>query len=101
MTLFIDDEKDPKWFGLKPDEVSWARSFDEGIRLAKQTKPTTIYLDHDLGDVRKDGSILLQILIAQGIKPDTVFIISWNPAGRKRIQAVCIDHNIRYHLWRF
>lgn len=94
--LFIDDDKKPEWYGLDSALIHVAKTFELALELMIKNKYEIIYLDHDLGTVKTDGSVLLnRYMSTPGSKaPQKVFCISWNPIGRERIRLVCKDWNI-------
>jgi hypothetical protein len=94
--LFVDDEKLPEWFGL-PRSTNHAKDANEFDEMFWRTKPTGIYLDHDIGDGR-DGSKALAKILGDGgwTCLDKVFCISLNHIGVERIKGVCSDYHIEF-----
>lgn len=99
-TLLIDDIRD-----IKSDVI--ARTFEAGIHALKNEGPfTTLYLDHDLGEVDPrtgdecwttvDGQqlpmngygIMCFLEANQHYLPKAIRIVSSNPVGRKNMQVV-------------
>lgn len=78
--LWVDDCKPA------PDGMAVARTYDEAVRLCRRFTYTVLYLDHDLGECRT-GLDLLRQLKREGRCPPKVHCISWNPVGRKNIEA--------------
>ena len=100
--LFLDDEKDPKWYHITGD-IRWAKNIDDAIEIIKDLKdtPFIIYLDHDLGDKHRDGSTFLAHLLEMKWPVQKVVCISWNPAGVQRMMWVCKDHDIPFERGTF
>jgi len=99
--LFVDDNKKPEWYGLDSSTMHIATSFEEAISLIKKNSYSIIYLDHDLGSIESDGSILLQrYIILKNELPQKVYCISWNPIGIERIRLVCEDFNIPFEIFQ-
>jgi hypothetical protein len=79
--LWVDDSKPV------PDGVgAVARTYDDALRLCRRFRYSSLYLDHDLGEERT-GLDLLRQLKSEECCPPTVVCISWNPAGRRAIEA--------------
>lgn len=94
MTLFVDDEKLPEWFGL-PGDTYHAHSAEEALVLWQTGKFNTMHLDHDLG-AGWDGSRLLSNICISNLRPIKVFCISLNPVGVMRIKGVCADYMVPF-----
>lgn len=87
MALWVDDCK-PVPVYLDEDGVAVARTYDDALRLLRRFEYGTLYLDHDLGDEQgRTGLDLLRAVRAEGRCPPQVICISWNPVGRKNIEA--------------
>ena len=97
MNLFLDDQKIPEWFSINPASVVVARTTKNALRILRANKLQldTLYLDHDLGE-GPSGYEFLYEAIQKSIVPKRVVIISLNYAGRKRIEALCNEHDIPY-----
>lgn len=80
LAIWVDDCKPA------PSGCAVARTYDLALQMLRRFKYSKLYLDHDLGEART-GYDLLMVLIAEGIVPPEVECISWNPVGRKRIEA--------------
>ena len=82
LSLWVDDCKPcPPGFAV-------ARTYDDALRMLRRFRYDTLYLDHDLADPKdRTGYDLLMQAMHEGIAPDDVRVISWNPVGRKRIEA--------------
>jgi hypothetical protein len=83
MKLFLDDLRDP------PD-TSWvlARSTREALEICRETWPTELALDHDLGG---DDTVMIFLKSLYEMSEDKP-IPSWkihsaNPAGRLNIES--------------
>ena len=83
--LWVDDSKPC------PHGCSVARTYDDAVRMLKRFDYDVLYLDHDLGEPRT-GYDLLNHLISIGRVPPRVECISWNPAGKHRIEALYRDY---------
>jgi hypothetical protein len=99
--LFVDDEKKPEWYGLDPSTMHIATSFREALSLINKNSYSIIYLDHDLGSIHVDGSILLQkyMMLKKELPLKKVYCISWNPIGIERIRLICKDFNVPFELF--
>lgn len=87
MALWVDDCK-PVPVYLDEDMVGVARTYDDALRMLRRFRYGTLYLDHDLGDEQgRTGLDLLRAVKAEGRCPKQVICISWNPVGRKNIEA--------------
>ena len=87
-TLLIDDQRK-----LPADRV--ARTYQEGIDALAERHWDILYLDHDLGDFSGvGGRELTGYDIACWLErnpqhlPDRIEIVTNNPVGRNRIEAV-------------
>lgn len=78
LDIWVDDCKPA------PTGCAVARTFEDALRMLRRFDYRTLYLDHDLGEVRT-GYDLLLLLIKENRVPPRVECISWNPVGRKRI----------------
>jgi hypothetical protein len=78
--IWVDDSKP------SPHGCSVARTYDDALRMLRRFEYDVLYLDHDLGEPRT-GLDLLRELIRDGRVPPRVECISWNPVGRKNIEA--------------
>lgn len=94
LILFIDDEKDPTWFGLDLTQIHYATSYNGALAFIRKNKYDIIYIDHDLGDKYRDGSHLITEYGLMKKPIEKVYCISWNPVGIKRIIAACHDFGI-------
>jgi hypothetical protein len=92
--LFVDDEKDPKWFDLDPTQIHRSTSYDSALDLIRKNVYDIIYIDHDLGDKYRDGSHLITEYGLMKKPIEKVCCISWNSAGIRRIVAACHDFGI-------
>lgn len=87
MVLWVDDCK-PVPVYLDEDRVAVARTYDDALRMLRRFRYGTLYLDHDLGDEQgRTGLDLLRAIKAEGRCPQLVICISWNPVGRRNIEA--------------
>ena len=53
-----------------------------------------LYLDHDLGE-EKSGYDVIKDLFESGIFPESIFVITMNPVGRKNIYDVLEYYHYR------
>ena len=97
LTLMIDDEKPFAWdlngCAVKPNII--ARTFEAGLECLRNLKISTLYLDYDLGLDGKTGYDILEFLLANSqYMPTKLILISLNPIGTKRMQALVneIEH---------
>jgi hypothetical protein len=83
LEIWVDDSKPA------PEGCAVARTFDDALALMRRYEYSKLYLDHDLGEdaPNRTGYDLLLILQAERRCPAQVVCISWNPVGRKRIDA--------------
>lgn len=88
-SLWVDDCKPC------PHGCSVARTYDDALRMLRRFEYDTLYLDHDLGDDKRTGLDLLRQLIADNRVPARVECISWNPVGRKNIEAELAAYRAR------
>lgn len=88
LALWVDDTKPA------PSGCAVARTYDDALRLLSRYSYTKLYLDHDLGEeaINRTGYDLLQVLISLNKVPPEVECISWNPAGRKRIEDAMANY---------
>jgi hypothetical protein len=99
MNLFIDDEKKPEWYDIDQSTLHIATSYEAALSLIQKNTYSIIYLDHDLGCLYADGSILLQRYMMLGKNnPQKVYCLSWNPVGIERIRFVCKDYGIPFEV---
>lgn len=82
--LWVDDSK-PAPYGC-----SVARTYDHAVRMLRKYEWDVLYLDHDLADART-GYDLLKQLDQEGRVPPEVVCISWNPVGKRNIEALFSD----------
>lgn len=83
--IWVDDSKPC------PHGCAVARTYDDALRMLRRFDYEVLYLDHDLGDhhvPERTGYDLLAQLDRDGRVPARVECISWNPAGRARIEAL-------------
>lgn len=89
--LWVDDAKPA------PEGMAVARTYDDALRMLRRFEYDVLYLDHDLGDQQgRTGLDLLRQLITDGRVPERVECISWNPAGKARIEAEIADLGRRH-----
>lgn len=83
LEIWVDDSKPA------PHGCAVARTYDDALRLMRRYEYSKLYLDHDLGEdaPNRTGYDLLLVLQQEGRVPPVVECISWNPVGRKRIEA--------------
>lgn len=91
--LLIDDEKTPEYiyktYGIEINE--WAKTYYTALRYLRREKWDLVLLDHDLGQfvnkVEITGyDILLWLENNKEFLPKRIDCISWNLAGRQRIE---------------
>jgi DNA-binding response OmpR family regulator len=94
--LWVDDSKPC------PEYDAVARTYDDALRMLRSFEYDVLYLDHDLGDERTGYDLLMQI-IAEDRVPRSVICISWNPSGRRRIEAAVAEYRsaVRHSLEGF
>lgn len=91
--LFVDDQRDPEWFGLEGWTV--ARSSSEAIEILRGGDVVQCSLDHDLGG-DDTGYIVICWMEENNVFPvDGIFVHSANPVGKARIQSVIDSMNRR------
>ena len=99
MILFVDDMKQPAWYGLNRYNVHLATTYEEAKYYMECNSYDIMYLDHDLGSLSADGSILLRYYLNLGrVRPKKIVCLSLNPIGIERIKAVCEDFSILFEL---
>lgn len=84
LALWVDDCKPC------PDGFAVARTYDDALSLCRRYRYTVIHLDYDLGEQRT-GLDLLRQLDRERLLPPLVELITWNPVGRKRLEAELRD----------
>jgi DNA-binding NtrC family response regulator len=94
--LFVDDEKDPVWYGLNLSEVHIAKTFRQARELLEKNTYDIIYLDHDIRSTKVDGTDVIKLCVKLNKLPKKIVCISWNHAGINRIKWSCKDYNIPY-----
>lgn len=99
--LFVDDEKDPKLFGVPEDACIATCSYEASKFWETLNDEDTleIYMDFDLGTGSFSGESLLKKFFEDGdLRPriTCVHIISLNTVGVKRLAYLCSDYNIKY-----
>lgn len=94
--LFVDDEKDPVWYGLDYLNIHVAKTFVQACELIARNTYDILYLDHDIGSKEVDGTDVLKFCVKIGKIPQKVICISWNHDGINRIRWLCKDYNIPY-----
>jgi len=97
--LFVDDEKQPEWYGLRKEDVLFADTVSKAEKFAEEHKSFVLYLDQDMG--AKDGNptkgvLLLQWFVERHYDIKEVVCISRNYFGVLEIEAVCKGCNIKY-----
>lgn len=81
--LLIDDRRG--WIG----ETVAARTYDAGVELLQSFRWDALWLDHDLGPGDLSGyQVMCWLETHQDRMPNEVYVVSSNPAGRKRIEQV-------------
>lgn len=95
MNFFVDDAKDPKWYGIKDPRLVVYRSGEAALEAAQKMSIEVLYLDHDLGRGMNGYDLLVKLVDVYNIRPRAVVIISLNPEGIKRIREYCQIKNIR------
>lgn len=83
MKLFVDDLRDP------PDQ-SWtvARSTGDALKLCRETWPTELSLDHDLGGEDRVMDFLKEFYEMSGARSIPAWKVhSANPVGRLNIES--------------
>jgi len=81
--LLIDDIK------YEPNATDIARTFGEGIHCLIAGRPWDILiLDHDLGEDRTGYDIAKFLLENPKYAPKEIYCCSFNPVGRKNIEAL-------------
>lgn len=89
LSLWVDDCKPC------PNGFAVARTYDDAMHMLRRFQYGTLYLDHDLADPQdRTGYDLLMQAIAEGVAPEDVRVISWNPVGRKRIEQAIANRSI-------
>lgn len=89
--LFVDDQREPEWFGL--DGWTVARTSAEAIAILSQGRVVECSLDHDLGG-DDTGYKVACWMEANGVWPkDGTRCHSANPVGKQRIEAVIHKSN--------
>ena len=83
-SIWVDDAKPC------PEGCAVARTYDDALRMLRRFRYDVLYLDFDLGD-GPTGLDLLRMIRAEGRCPPSVVCISWNPVGRKAIEAELAD----------
>jgi hypothetical protein len=84
-SLWVDDSKPC------PEGYAVARTYDDALRMLRRFDYDVLYLDHDLGEDARTGYDLLKQLVAENRVPPRVECISWNPVGRRRIEALAAE----------
>lgn len=56
---------------------------------------TKLYIDHDLGKGQPSGHDIIKWALGVGCLPDKVFVISWNPPGRKALIATLLANGFK------
>lgn len=83
--LFVDDQREPEWFGLEGWTV--ARTSAEAIAILSRGRVVECSLDHDLGG-DDTGYKVACWMEANGVWPkDGTRCHSANPVGKQRIEA--------------
>jgi len=100
MVLFLDDQKDPIWYGLEPGAIYCIRSGKKALQTAKKSGVPleTLYLDYDLGEGITGYTVLEKLIEEYELPPKEVVIISLNPVGIARIKALCERYDIPYTI---
>lgn len=96
MIIFIDDFKRPEWYGLTPGEFFQFTEGDRALAFCKEAIIDVLYLDHDLGETMSGYWVLAHLVEEFKNVPKSVVCISLNPAGTKRIAALCEKHGIPF-----
>ena len=91
--LFVDDVRDPSWFGL--DGWTVARTSTEAIAILSRGRVVECSLDHDLGG-DDTGYKVVCWMEEHGVWPkDGTRCHSANPVGKRRIEAVIRMANMK------
>ncbi len=85
-TLLIDDKRE-----IKCDIV--ARTFDKGIEELKENKISILYLDNDLGQIRKNGEksgykVLCWLEENPQYLPKEIILVTQNPVEKIRMSKL-------------
>jgi len=101
MKIFLDDMKDPAWYGINADDVKVFRTGEEAAEFILDTKSIIdiLYLDHDLGMGMDGYDFLVGLLEHDKAIVKKVIIISLNPAGVNRMAVACNANHIPYERW--
>jgi hypothetical protein len=73
------------------EDVTIARTYDDGIEYLKKGKWDALYLDHDLGheeDYKTGYGIMCWLEENQEYLPDVISFVTSNPIGRKKMEMV-------------
>jgi hypothetical protein len=93
MQLLIDDLREPGIVanGISiPEDASVCRTVSEGIEFLRHNKVTTLYLDHDLGDVKETGyDVLLWLEHPDNHQflPESILLVTSNPSAREKMKV--------------
>lgn len=89
--LFVDDQRDPSWFGLG-SEWTIARNSTDTINILKTGNVVECWLDHDLGG-DDTGYRVVCWMENNNVWPELgVRCHSANPVGKSRIEAAIRRH---------
>lgn len=72
------------------NDITFAPTYEEGLRLITKFKYDFIFLDHDLGsvEIRNNGYELAKVIPNSINKDATIIVISLNPVGVANILSV-------------
>ena len=103
MKLYLDDLRTPEIVGdtgFDEPDAEWVvvRSYHDAVSLLKLIEFEVVSLDHDLGTDKSGYDVLVEILEGRTKMPKDIWIHSWNPVGRARMEAAITAHRRRLLL---
>ena len=85
MNIYLDDER------KCPNGFIPAKNYDECLDLLINNKVDILSLDHDLGEI-KTGYDVVKYIVEFECYPETIYIHTANPAGRKNMYETLMHY---------
>ena len=98
---------------FKNDDLTWAKTAEEGIKWLKKVQYDLVMFDHDLAEEhyhnliqsasvgQGTGREVAKYMVGMSNPPQFAFVHSWNPTGAKAIGQILADGGISHVVLPF